>query len=167
MQYATLCFPVTGEPPQWVWLGLKKRGFGAGKITGIGGKIEPGESAGESAVREMAEEVGITIALEALLERACIGFFFPAKPTLDMSVRVFVISQWAGEPIEGSEVAPQQFSIDRLPFAHMWADAIHWLPLVLAGNVIDAKFTFADDNETLISTQIYTSGCQKVTLLAV
>ena len=37
----------------------KKRGLGAGKINGPGGRIEDGESAIECAVRETEEEVGI------------------------------------------------------------------------------------------------------------
>ena len=46
---STLCLPVAGgspvgDLPGQVLLGLKKAGFGAGKITGFGGKVEPGET---------------------------------------------------------------------------------------------------------------------------
>ena len=41
-------------------LGLKKRGFGLGKINGIGGKVEEGESVEAAAVRETFEEIGVT-----------------------------------------------------------------------------------------------------------
>jgi hypothetical protein len=42
-----------------VLLGLKKRGFGAGKWNGFGGKVEQGESIRTAAIREMKEEAGI------------------------------------------------------------------------------------------------------------
>ena len=38
----------------------KKRGLGAGKINGPGGKLEPGESPVACAVREVEEELGIS-----------------------------------------------------------------------------------------------------------
>jgi 8-oxo-dGTP pyrophosphatase MutT (NUDIX family) len=39
-----------------ILLGLKKRGFGAGKWNGFGGKVEPGESIVQGARRELLEE---------------------------------------------------------------------------------------------------------------
>ena len=44
-----------------VLLGMKKRGFGAGKWNGFGGKLEPGESVVEAAAREVREECGFTV----------------------------------------------------------------------------------------------------------
>ena len=38
----------------------KKRGFGKGKINGPGGKMEPGETPRECAIRETQEELCIT-----------------------------------------------------------------------------------------------------------
>src|SRR5690349_5636557 len=43
-----------------ILLAMKKRGFGAGKWNGVGGKLEPGESIEEALVRESIEEVGVT-----------------------------------------------------------------------------------------------------------
>ena len=54
---ANLMFVKNGDQ---VLLIRKKRGLGAGKINGPGGKIEPGESARDGAIRETQEEVGIT-----------------------------------------------------------------------------------------------------------
>ncbi|HEY5036239.1 MAG TPA: NUDIX domain-containing protein, partial [Chthoniobacterales bacterium] len=48
-QRANLCFIVRGDE---VLLIRKKRGFGAGKINGPGGKVEPGETALGAALRE-------------------------------------------------------------------------------------------------------------------
>lgn len=44
-----------------VLLGLKKRGFGAGRWNGFGGKVEEGETMEESTIRETKEEAGIEI----------------------------------------------------------------------------------------------------------
>jgi 8-oxo-dGTP diphosphatase len=54
---ANLCFILRHGR---VLLIRKKRGLGAGKINGPGGKIEAGESALASAIRETQEEVGVT-----------------------------------------------------------------------------------------------------------
>lgn len=47
------------SPYASVLLGLKKRGFGTGKWNGFGGKVEPGETIRQAAIREMKEEAGI------------------------------------------------------------------------------------------------------------
>jgi hypothetical protein len=36
----------------------------------------------------------------------------------------------------------------------MWADDQHWLPRVLRGARVDAKFTFDADNETITHAEI-------------
>ena len=43
-----------------ILLGMKKRGFGAGKYNGIGGKLEPDETVEQAMVRETQEEIGVT-----------------------------------------------------------------------------------------------------------
>ena len=43
---------------------------------------------------------------------------------------------------------PVWFSTNSIPYGKMWADDVHWLPLVLQGKYVDAAFTFKDDNET-------------------
>ena len=42
-----------------ILLGMKKRGFGAGKYNGFGGKVEAGETIAQAAVRETIEECGL------------------------------------------------------------------------------------------------------------
>src|SRR5678815_2859529 len=54
---ANLCFIVKDGR---VLLIRKKRGLGAGKINGPGGKLEAGETARAAAVREVQEEIGVT-----------------------------------------------------------------------------------------------------------
>ena len=54
-EHATLCFVIRGGE---ILLIRKKRGLGAGKINGPGGRLEPGETALDCAVRETREELG-------------------------------------------------------------------------------------------------------------
>jgi 8-oxo-dGTP diphosphatase len=56
-QRATLLFVIKDGQ---ILLIHKKRGLGAGKINGPGGRLEPGETPYEAAIRETQEEVGIT-----------------------------------------------------------------------------------------------------------
>jgi 8-oxo-dGTP pyrophosphatase MutT (NUDIX family) len=153
MREATLCFLVRREPRE-VLLGLKKRGFGAGKYAGFGGGVEPGEAVVQAAIRELHEEASVTVSQANL---RCVGhltFLFPARPAWDQVVQVFLAAEWDGEPGESAEMWPRWFALDELPLAQMWQDAAHWLPRVLDGQLIRARFIFADDNETVREAQV-------------
>jgi 8-oxo-dGTP diphosphatase len=154
MREMTLCVLVHGEPAREVLLGLKKRGFGAGKFAGFGGKVEPGETTLQTAARELAEEIGIAASEADLQPVGHLTFLFPAKPAWNQVVHVFLVGQWAGEPTESAEMRPRWFARDALPFAQMWQDAAHWLPRILDGQSIRARFTFLDDNETVRDAEI-------------
>ncbi len=56
-EYANLCFVIRDGQ---ILLIRKKRGLGAGKINGPGGRLEKGETALASAIRETQEEIGVT-----------------------------------------------------------------------------------------------------------
>jgi len=119
----------------------KKRGLGAGKINAPGGKLEPGESALASAIREVQEEIGVTPA--AIEERGMLHFQFADGYSLQCTV--FVASEFEGEPIETAEAIPIWFAIDEIPFDQMWEDDRHWLPGALNGRSFDAWFIFDGD----------------------
>jgi 8-oxo-dGTP pyrophosphatase MutT (NUDIX family) len=151
---ATLCILVQGEPPQRVLLGLKKAGFGAGKYAGFGGKVEAGESVEAAALRELEEEAGVRISRENLRHMGRLEFLFPAEPDWSQNVYVFVATSWTGEPTESREMLPVWFSVDDLPFDHMWQDNAHWLPRILLGERTRGRFTFGADNETIETLEI-------------
>lgn len=114
MRTTTLCLPVRSRPAVAILLGLKKRGFGQGNYTGFGGKVEPGESILEAAVRELAEESGLVATPANLLERGTVTFCFPAKPGWSQQVHLFLVEEWSGQPVETDEMAPAWFLADRL-----------------------------------------------------
>jgi len=151
---ATLCFLLRGEPPDEILMGYKKVGFGAGKWSGFGGKIEPGEAPAQAAAREMEEEAGVRIPAEALQAMGELVFRFPFEPTWNHLVYVFLATAWEGKPTESREMSPSWFSLDSLPFEGMWQDGAHWLPRILAGERIQAHFCFGSDNETIEQAEI-------------
>ena len=65
-----------------VLLGMKKRGFGEGKWNGFGGKVEPGETILDAAVRELEEECGASVAPQELVQRALLTFIFEKNPKI-------------------------------------------------------------------------------------
>ncbi len=132
-----------------VLLGFKKTGFGAGRWVGLGGHIEEGEEPAEAAVREIAEESSLIVAVSALTPRASLNFIFPARPSWNQTAEVFVTTEFAGEAAESDELIPRWFGVGSLPLDGMWDDARYWLPLVLAGQRVTADITFADDCATV------------------
>jgi 8-oxo-dGTP diphosphatase len=137
-----------------VLLGHKKTGLGTGKVVGLGGHVESGESPAEAAVREVKEEAGIRVAPGTLAPAAHVTFIFPARPSWDMDVVIFTTADWAGEAAETEEISPQWYPVAALPFDQMWQDAPYWLPRVLAGEHLTATFTYADDNETVATSSV-------------
>lgn len=140
----TLCLATKEDR---ILLGMKKRGFGAGRWNGFGGKVEPGETIEEGARRETLEECGVTI---IAMEKVGIHEFeFTNKRGDILEVHVFRIDAWTGEPQETEEMRPQWFTTDAIPYDAMWPDDIHWLPVFLAGKKFRTKFLFGEGDSVL------------------
>lgn len=145
---ATLMF-IVDEPRQHVLLIRKKRGLGAGKINGPGGKIDPGETSAECAVRETQEELCVT-ALDPVKHGE---LWFQFVDGLALHVDVFRATRWEGDPAETPEAIPLWTPLDALPFDEMWADDRHWLAEVLIERrCFTGKFLFDDD--TMLTREV-------------
>lgn len=130
-----------------ICLAYKKRGLGAGRFNGVGGKLEPGETVEQAALREVKEEIGV--AAKTLSKRAELTFLFPAKPEWDQLVSVYLCESWDGEPVESEEMRPQWFTMESIPYSEMWADDIYWLPLVLEEKAVKGTFSFGEGDVVL------------------
>lgn len=142
---ANLCFILKNDR---LLLIRKKRGLGAGKINAPGGKIEPHETALESAIRETREEVGVVP--HAPEQRG--ELFFQFADGYSLHCAVFLAHDCDGEPIETDEATPFWVSVDAIPYDEMWADDRHWLPLLLDGKPFCGHFVF--DGEEMKSREI-------------
>ena len=142
---ATLLFVVRAGQ---VLLIRKKRGLGAGKINGPGGKLDPGETAEQCAVRETLEEVGV----RATGVREAGQLWFEFVDGLRIHCTVFRASGCVGTPVETDEARPLWTSVDALPYAEMWADDRHWLPAMLAERPFRLWATF--DGERMLDHRL-------------
>lgn len=134
-QVGTLMFLV--EDAQLLLI-RKRRGHGAGKINGPGGKPEAGESPLQCVLRETEEEVGVRpreIRLAAVLR------FIDIRDD-DWLGYVYVAAGCLGVPRETAEATPAWYPLDRLPFDEMWEDDRLWLPRILAGERLAGEFLF-------------------------
>lgn len=122
-----------------ILLGMKKRGFGEGRWNGFGGKVVVGETIEEAARREVKEEAGVDVGI--MRERGTLTFEFEDASEV-LEVHLFTAAGFAGEPVETEEMRPAWFALSEIPYASMWADDRHWLPLVLAGKDVRGRFLF-------------------------
>lgn len=135
---ATLVYVVTNGS---VLLIRKKRGLGAGKINAPGGRVEPGESLEECAIREVNEELLITpTGLEYAGEN-----LFQFVDGHSLHAHVFRASGFSGVPTETDEAVPMWFPVNALPYHEMWEDDELWVPLVLSGTQFRARYVFDGD----------------------
>lgn len=132
-----------------VLLGMKRSGFGTGRIVALGGGIEPGETAGEAAAREVREESGVVVEVADLRELGPVRWRFPVSPMLDMDAVVFITERFTGEPAATDEIDPCWYPVEGVPWEGMWDDAKHWIGHVLGSQPLDVTVTLNSDNETV------------------
>ncbi len=147
-QEAVLAFPLRSRQ---ILLIEKKRGLGAGKVNGPGGKVDPGETPEEAVVRETAEEVCLelkTIELAGLLR-------FQFADGLAIHCRVFRSEQFSGEPEETEEAVPFWCDFEDIPYDRMWKDDRLWIPHLLDKRYFEGNFTF--DGEDMIDCNLIKS----------
>ena len=142
------------EENSQILLGMKKRGFGAGRWNGFGGKVEEDESLIEAAKRETVEECGVEII--KLAERGVLEFSFANKPEI-LEVHIFKAIKWLGGPQETEEMLPEWFPYAEIPYNEMWADDRYWLPLFLEGKKFKGHFLF-DENDVILSHELLEVG---------
>ena len=142
---ATLLFVFRGDE---VLLIHKKTGFGRGKINGPGGRLEPGETPREAAIREVEEEVLITPVEVA----PCGELYFQFLDGLSIHGFVYRAEGFTGEPRETREAKPFWQPLAQLPYDRMWADDPYWFPHVIDGSPFVARFIF--DGDTMLDHHV-------------
>ncbi len=136
---ATLVFVIRdGE----VLLIRKKTGLGAGKINGPGGKVEPGETPEQCAVRECQEELHIT---PHDLEY-CGRNLFQFVDGYSIDVHCYRTDSYDGTPTETREAKPIWTPLDTIPYDEMWEDDRIWLPKLIAREPFVARYIFDGDD---------------------
>ncbi len=136
--HATIMFIVrNGE----ILLIEKKRGLGAGKINGPGGKIDEGETPLQSAVRETQEELHVTP-----LDPIKLGeLHFHMSDVPHIICHVYRADDFIGTPTETDEAVPVWTKLEEIPYDRMWEDDRYWLPLLLENKQFIGKFSFEGD----------------------
>ncbi|MCA9693041.1 MAG: 8-oxo-dGTP diphosphatase [Myxococcales bacterium] len=119
----------------------KKRGLGAGKINGPGGRLEPGETSQAAAIREVEEELRVT----PTGVRQCGRLRFQFVDGYALEVDVFRADDCEGEAQETEEARPRWTQLSAIPYEEMWADDVLWLPRLLAEEWFAGRFVFDGD----------------------
>ena len=135
---ATLLFVVRDGQ---VLLIRKKRGLGAGKINGPGGRLEDGESWAECAVRETEEELITTPSPPRLAGQLRFQFV----DGYSIHAHVFRSDSCDRDPQETDEAVPIWAPVDAIPFDEMWEDDRLWVPMMLRRESFHGRFLFDGD----------------------
>lgn len=142
----TICFLLKKDSDgvQWVCLAEKKRGFRMGKLNGYGGKLEPGETPLDAAVRETQEESLVEVASADLIKVGKITYY-DNGPIYEC--HIFLTFKWRSEPIETEEMNPSWYPVTNIPFDRMGKTDHMWIPQVLTNNYVEAAFNFDKTNK--------------------
>lgn len=130
----------------------KKTGLGKGKINGPGGKVDPGETPEQAAIRECQEELHITVRnLEYCGEHR-----FQFVDGYSIHVYVYRTRDFEGTPTETREAEPIWTDLDCIPYENMWEDDHIWLPMMIEGKKFQSRWIF--DGDRMVDYELLPDG---------
>ncbi len=130
----------------------KKLGLGAGLINAPGGRVDPGETPAQGAVREAQEELHVTP--EGIAKAGELAFQFADGYSL--RCHVYTATSYTGVPTETAEAIPLWIDEREMPYGQMWADDRLWYPLLLQGRQFSGRFLF--DEGIMLGCEIETEA---------
>lgn len=141
IQQTTLLMILRGNQ---ILLAEKKRGFGVGKINGVGGKVERGETIEQAMIRETQEEIGVTPINFTKMAIVTFDEWMNGERKLIVT-NVYTATDYIGKIIETDEMKPKWFKLNEIPYNEMFEDDKIWLPEILKGNKLTAEFVYDKD----------------------
>jgi 8-oxo-dGTP diphosphatase len=141
MKLATLCYLRRAGKTLMVYRNKKPNDMHKGKWNGLGGKLEPGESPEECAVREIFEESGLHV--NALILK---GFLtFPGfSNDEDWYAFVYLITDFSGSLIDSPEGDLRWVKNDLLLDLTLWEGDRIFLPMLNKHGIFSGKFSYKD-----------------------
>ena len=130
----------------------KLKGMGRGLLNGPGGRVDPGETPVEGAIRETQEELQIKPL--GVKEAGILNFQFTSGYSL--RCHVFTASNYDGTPSRTPEAIPLWVDEREMPYSQMWADDRIWYPLILQGRYFEGRFLF--DSGNLVGCEMDIAG---------
>ena len=135
-----------------ILLARKKRGFGEGKINGIGGKMQPGETIDETMIRETIEEIGVVPKQYEKVGLITFDELLNGERVFN-DMHIYVAGDFDGEIAESDEMCPEWYDLDKIPFDKMFDDDKLWYPLLLAGKKFKGQAVFGE-NYKIVSSHV-------------
>jgi 8-oxo-dGTP diphosphatase len=141
MKLATLCYVKRGGRTLMLHRVKKAGDMHAGKWNGLGGKLEPGETPEECAVREIWEESGLAARNPDL--RGVLTFPAFANDE-DWYAFVFVVREFEGELVDSAEGALAWVADEEVPRLNLWEGDRVFLPWLEGEAFFSGKFEYRD-----------------------
>ena len=139
MKLATLCYLKRDGKTLMLHRVKKENDVHQGKWNGLGGKMEPGETPEECAVREIREECGLDArrpALKGILT-------FPGfKDDEDWYEFVFVVTDFSGELTDSAEGHLKWIPDTDIPSLNLWEGDRSFLKWMDEGSFFSGKFIY-------------------------
>ena len=139
MKLATLCYLKNNDKTLMLFRNKKPGDTHKGKWNGLGGKVEPGETPEQCAIREVQEESGLTtinLKLHGVIT-------FPMFDGMDdWYVFVFTITEFEGEMIESPEGELAWIPDEKLLELNLWDGDRIFLPWLKQDKFFSAKFVY-------------------------
>lgn len=141
MKLATLCYVKRAGKTLMVHRIKKAGDMHAGKWNGLGGKLEPGETPEDCAIREIREESGLVVTKPEL--KGLLTFPAFAKDE-DWYAFVFVAREFEGELIDSPEGVLEWINEAELSKLNLWEGDKIFLPWLERPGFFSGKFNYQD-----------------------